>query len=272
MRSIAKLCVLATILLLVFTGTSCKLMDQLEARDHLNQGVKAYTAKRYDEAVEEFRSAIEKDSELVDAYLYLAATYRAQFVPLATSPENLRKGQEAIATFEQVLELDPQSTNAMANVADIYRNMNEPDKAKEWYRRLMEISDEKAQALYGIASIDHSLADEKTGHDGDNVENLTEEELAEVNRVVEEGMEALREALEIQPNYTDAMEYLNLLYREKAELAADDEERRRWQNEADRLALDALEMKRQLQREKERARRQMFIKAEEESAEEESQE
>lgn len=266
MRSIAKLCVLATALLLVFAGSGCKLMDQLKAREHLNNGVKAYTAKRYDEAVEEFRAAIEKDAALVDAHLYLAAAYRAQFVPMVPSPDNLRKGQQAITTFEQVLQLDPQSTNAMANIADLYRNMNEPDEAKNWYRKLMEISEEKAQALYGIASIDYNLADGKTGQDGDNVENLTEEEVAEVNRVVEEGIDSLRQALEINPDYTDAMEYLNLLYREKAELAADDEERRRWQNEADRLALDALEKKRQLQREAERARRQMF-KSEEESQE-----
>jgi hypothetical protein len=130
----------------------------------------------------------------------------------------------------------------------------------------MEITDQKAQALYGIASIDYNLADEKTGPDGDNVENLTEEEVAEVNRIVEEGIESLQQSLEIMPEYTDAMEYLNLLYREKAELAVDDEERRRWQREADKLALDALEMKRRLQREAERARRQVF-KAEEESSE-----
>lgn len=266
MRSIAKLCVLAVTLLLVLTGTNCKLMDQLNAREHLNNGVKAYTAKRYDEAVEEFKAAIEKDSELVDAYLYLAAAYRAQFVPMVPSPENLRKGQEAIATFEQVLEMDPQSTNAMANIADLYRNMSEPEKAKEWYRNLMNISEDKSQALYGIASLDYNLADEKTGQDGQNVENLTEEEIAEVNATVDEAIEALREALEIRPDFTDAMEYLNLVYREKAELAADDEERRRWENEADRLALDALEMKRRLQREAERARRQMF-RTEEESQE-----
>ena len=188
MRSIAKLCVLATTLLLVFTGSGCKLMDQLKAREHLNNGVKAYSAKRYDEAVEEFRAAIEKDATLVDAHLYLAAAYRAQFVPMVPSPDNLRKGQQAITTFEQVLQLDPQSTNAMANIADLYRNMNEPDEAKSWYRKLMEVSEEKAQALYGIASIDYNLADSKTGQDGDNVENLTEEEIAEVNRVVEEGI------------------------------------------------------------------------------------
>lgn len=268
MRSFNKLYVMPIALfLLLLSSASCGFLDKLRARDHLNSGVQAYTAKRYDEAVEEFRAAIENDPELLDAYLYLATTFRAQFVPLAVSPENLRKGQEAIATFEQVLELDPGNATAMANIADIYRNMNEPDRAKDWYRNLMEVQEDKSEALYGIASIDYNLADEKTGKDGENVENLTEEELAEVNRQVDEGIDSLRQALEIRPSYTDAMEYLNLLYREKAELAQDEEEQDRWVREADKLALQALEEKRRLQREEERKRREIFT-GEAEKAEE----
>ncbi|UCF35505.1 MAG: tetratricopeptide repeat protein [Acidobacteriota bacterium] len=273
MRSLRKLCLVLVSLLLITGLAGCKLMNQLKARDHLNKGVQSFTAKKHEEAVGEFKQAIELDPELIDAYLYLATTFRAQFVPLAVSPDNLRKGQEAIATFEKVLELDPdnaqgRAVNAIANIADIYRNMNEPDRAKDWYRKLMELQEDKSQALYGIASLDFNFADEKTGKDGENVENLTEEELAEVNAAVDEGIEALKEALEINPRYTDAMEYLNLIYREKAELAQDDEERRRWQREADKLALDALEMKRQLQREEERARREIFTAGKEAEGEE----
>ena len=90
---------------------------------------------------------------------------------------------------------------------------------------------------------------------GDNVENLTDEEKAEVNATVDEGVEALRKALEINPQYTDAMQYLNLLYREKGKLAADDEEKVNWEMEADKLALQALEMKRMQEEEAERAKR-----------------
>lgn len=263
MRSLKRLCLVLVALLLGASMMSCQIVDKLKARDHLNKGVQSYTSKRFDQAIEEFQAAIEKDPSLIDAYLYLAATYRAQFVPLAVSPDNLRKGQEAIATFEKVLELAPPENasarrNAVANVADIFRNMNEPEKAKDWYRKLIDEGGEKAEALYGIASIDYNTSDGKTGPDGENVENLTEEELAEVNRVVEEGIAALTEALELKSDYTDAMEYLNLLYREKAELAGNDEERREWQRKADRLALDALEMKRQQQRDAERARREVF--------------
>jgi len=267
MRSDKKLWLLGVLLCLVFGVSSCKLINvlrKLEARDHLNQGVQSYGAKRYDQAVEEFRASIELDPELTDAYLYLATTYRAQFVPLAVSPENLRKGQEAIATYERVLDLAAADniavTTAMANIADLYRNMNEPEQAKEWYRKLMDKTENKAEALYGIATIDYNLANDKTGHDGENVEELTEEEIAEVNQIVDEAIETLKEALEMRPDYTDAMEYLNLAYREKAELAQDEEERRNWQREADKLALEALEMKRKLQREAERARREVFSK------------
>jgi tetratricopeptide (TPR) repeat protein len=243
---------------LLVAQSGCQFIDKLEARDHLNKGVRAYTAKLYDEAAEEFKTAIDKDPTLRDAYLYLATTYRAEFVPLVRTEDNLRKGQEAIRVFEQVLEMDPQNVNAMANIADIYRNMERPDDAKEWYRRLMELPEQRAQALYGIGSIDYNLANSQTGSDGEGVEEMTEEQRADVGRQVDEGIAALKEALELNPDYSDAMEYLNLLYREKAELAQDDEERRRWQHEADRLALEALDAKRRLQRQAEEERRRVF--------------
>lgn len=264
MRSNKKLWLLFLLLWLVLGTAGCQFRDKLAAREHLNQGVQAYVAKKYDEAVEEFKTAVELDPELIDAYLYLATAYRSQFVPLAPSPENLRRGQQAIATYEQVLEMESDNTTAMAHIADIYRNMNEPEKAKQWYRNLMDANYDKAEALYGIASIDYGLAADKTGIDGENVENLTEEEIVEVNAAVDEAIDSLKQALGIRPDYTDAMEYLNLAYREKAELAGEDEEARsQWLKEADKLALQAVEEKRRQQREAERERRKVFSSAEE---------
>lgn len=236
----------------------CTFYNKLQARDHLNKGVEAYTAKNFDAAAEEFKTAVQLDPSLIDAYLYLAAAYRAQFVPQVPTPENLRKGQEAIASFQKVLELDPKSVNAMANIADIYRNMNEPDQAKDWYRKLMDVQEDDSQALYGIATINYNIVDEKTGKDGENVPNLTEEEKAETNRMADEAIASLKQALDINPDYTDAMEYLNLLYREKAELAENEEEKTQWEKEADKLALEALNKKRELERRAEQQRRQIF--------------
>ncbi|MEJ2079987.1 MAG: tetratricopeptide repeat protein [Acidobacteriota bacterium] len=252
---------LLVVLVAVLLGTGlagCTFYNKLQARNHLNKGVESYTAKNFDAATGEFKAAVELDPTLVDAYLYLAASYRAQFVPQVPTPENLRRGQEAIASFQKVLELDPKSVNAMANIADIYRNMNEPDKAKEWYRKLMDVQEDDSQALYGIATINYNIVDEKTGKDGENVPNLTDEERAEANRMADEAIASLKQALEINKNYTDAMEYLNLLYREKAELAENEEEKDQWEKEADKLALQALETKRALERRAEQERRQIF--------------
>lgn len=253
-----KLLIILAVGVLGMGLASCTFYSRLQARNHLNRGVEAYTAKNFDAAAEEFKSAVELDPELVDAYLYLAASYRAQFVPQVPTPENLRKGQEAIASFQKVLELDPKNVNAMGNIADIYRNMNEPDKAKEWYHKLMDVQEDDSQALYGIATINYNMVDEKTGKDGENVPNLSEEERANVNRMADEAIESLKQALTINPDYTDAMEYLNLLYREKAELAENEEEKDQWEKEADKLALQALEKKRELQRKAEQQRRQIF--------------
>jgi hypothetical protein len=59
------------------------------------------------------------------------------------------------------------------------------------------------------------------------------------------------------------MQYLNLLYREKAKLTAEEEEKRTWEREADKLALQALELKRKQQDAEEEARRQLLAGEEE---------
>jgi hypothetical protein len=40
--------------------------------------------------------------------------------------------------------------------------------------------------------------------------------------IVEHGIDSLTKAIELRPDYDDAMAYLNLMYREKADLECDD--------------------------------------------------
>jgi hypothetical protein len=39
---------------------------------------------------------------------------------------------------------------------------------------------------------------------------------------IQEGMDALNKAIELRPDYDDAMAYLNLIYRERADISCDD--------------------------------------------------
>ncbi len=239
---------------LALSVTACQVWDRLKARDHLNKGVKAYSGQRYEEAVEEFQQSVELDPELLNARLYLATTYRSQWVPGIYTDDNAAFARKAIKTFEKVLEQDPGNINAMANIAGIYNADDKPDNAKEWYRKRIEVDPDDPEPYYGIGTIDWKLAHDQTGISGDGVEYLEEEDRQRVAGIVDEGVAALEKALELNEEYIDAMQYLNLMYRERAYLAQDDEEKRKWEIEAGRLALKAMELTRRQAEDEERAR------------------
>lgn len=250
--------------LVLSTTMGCQILDRLKARDHLNKGVTAFSGQRYEKAVEEFQEAVALDPELLNAQLYLATTYRAQWTPGVYTDENAAFSKKAIETFEKVLEQDPENNNAMANIAGIYNANDEPDKAKEWYRRRLEVDPNNPEPYYGIGTINWKLAHDETGMNGGGVEYLEEEDRIRVHGVVDEGVAALEKALEINEEYTDAMQYLNLMYRERSYLAQDDEEKRKWEIEAGRLALRAMELTRRQQEEAERARHSFGAEEEQE--------
>jgi tetratricopeptide (TPR) repeat protein len=273
MRHRKNLYVLAAAVLLLTLTAGCTFVRKLKARDRLNKGVLAYQAKDYAAAEATFTEAIDLDPELLEAKLYLATTYRVQVMPVDT-PEMRAMAEKAIQAFQRVLEQDKSNNNALASIAGLYSGppLSDSEKAKEWHRTRLEARPDEPEPLYGIGTIDWELSYEKTGQTGENVENLTDEEKARVNALLDDGIDALQKALRIKPDYTDAMQYLNLIYREKAKLAKaaaakprlpKDEkarlegEERRWLREADGLALKAIELKRQQEEQAEKDRRML---------------
>src|ERR1700674_4577726 len=65
--------------------------------------------------------------------------------------------------------------------------------------------------------------------------------VSEKERLIEEGLQNLANALALNPQYDDAMTYINLLLREKAQLASDPAESRRLTALADDWFNKALE-------------------------------
>jgi len=73
--------------------------------------------------------------------------------------------------------------------------------------------------------------------------DLREEYTREYGRKIDEGIESLKRALELRPEYDDAMAYLNLLYRRKADTVADASERDELTKMADDLVDKVKEIK-----------------------------
>lgn len=248
--------VFAVAALLLLTGCG-DTIDKLKARDQLNKGVKAFRDRAYEEAANCFKEALKFDKDLNIAKQYLASSYMQQYIPNLPTEKNELNAKLAISTFEEVLQLDPNNVNAIQSIASLYNALGDYTKSKEFYQRRVRLEPQNPVPLYGIGVINYSIVNQETGPNGEYVANLTPEKKAELNQIADEGIDVLKKALELNKDYYDAMSYLNLVYRKKAMLTDDEATRNSYTNQADRLAAQALILKKKIQ-EEEAKKKKMF--------------
>lgn len=250
MRSFDRLGWVALVLLAGLAAAGC---NQLKARDQLNKGVQAYRVARFQQAIEHFKRAVELDPKLINARLYLATAYANQYMPGVESEENLRNGQQAISEFEKVLESDPKNANSAAGIASIYFNMKKMDEAKIWYKKQIDLDPANPEAYYSVGVIDwtqtYQPRMETKAKLGINQEEpikdakARDELCARNTPLIQEGFAMLNKAIELRADYDDAMAYLNLMYREKADCQASLEARAEDLKKADEWIQKTLEIK-----------------------------
>jgi tetratricopeptide (TPR) repeat protein len=251
MNQIARFPVLAVtaLSLLAFT-TGC---NRLQARDQLNKGVQSYKSARYEEAIGHFQKAVQLDPTLPMAKLYLATAYAQQVVPDLTTPDNLKLAQQAIDNYKEVLQKDPNDINSLKGIASLYFSTQKFDDAKEWQKKVLSVDPKDAEAAYTIGVIDWSVAHKNVlkelqpigmTDDGAGNAKLPKNVCAKLQQLntplVEEGLQYLNQAVQIKPNYDDAMAYINLTYRRKADLECGNDAARKadvqqaddWRNKA----------------------------------------
>lgn len=237
MKTSARLATMAAIAVTLFITAGC---NKLKARDQLNKGVQAYKSANYEQAIEHFKTAVYLDSDLKVAKLYLATAYAQQYVPGVDSPDNLRNAQQAIEQYKKVLENDPNSVNSLKGIAFLYMQMKDFDKSREYYKKAIQLDPNDPELYYSVGVIDWTQAykdaadlkskngmkvdDELKGKASQKwCDQLKEKDGA----VVDEGMKMLQTAIDKRQDYDDAMAYMNLLYRRKAnDMSCDDAQAR----------------------------------------------
>ena len=257
-------CVCVAMVLVVAAGASgC---NKLRARDLLNKGVAAFKNAQFDAAVEDFKEAEELDPELLNARLYLATAYASQYIPGAPSDENMRHGQEAIQEYKQVLEKDANNLSAIDGLASIeYQMAGQPfdakkfEESKQYHQKHIALRPADPQPYYSIGVIDWALAyrgntemraDYNKAHINKQVKD-TEPMPPDVRKaytekyepLVDDGIASLKKAIDLKPDYDDAMTYLNLLYRRKADMVESTAERDALTKQADDLLDKVKEIK-----------------------------
>jgi len=205
--------------------------NRLKARDQLNKGVEAYKSAHYEEAINHFQQATQFDPSLPMAKTYLATALAQNVVPGLTSKDNLKNADQAIGLFQEVLNKDPNDANSAKQIAAIYFSVDNFDKAKEWQKKVLAIDPKDAEAAYTIGVIDWTLAHKNAltilqganaTDDGEGNVKAGKAALSQIKdknaELVDEGLQYLNQAIANRANYDDAMTYLNLVYRRKADV------------------------------------------------------
>jgi tetratricopeptide (TPR) repeat protein len=202
--------------------------------------VTAYKNAKYEEAIGHFQEAVALDPNLINAKMYLATAFAQQYIPGADTPDNNQMASQAIEQYQNVLAMNPardQKVNSAKGIAYLYLNMKKFDEAKKYYRMAADIDPNDPEPYYSVGVIDWTACYQprmeeraKLGLKPDenlNPKNKDQKKSCEELKIknwpsIEEGIENLNKAIQLRPDYDDAMAYLNLMYREKADVECDD--------------------------------------------------
>jgi TonB family protein len=217
----------------------------LLAQEALNEGIAAFKNGHYKEGAELFQQEVAAHPNSVNGHLYLGTAYMSMWIPGAKAPENEANARLAEIEFRRVLELDAKNTVALASMASIEYNsagslageekIRKLDEAMDWYKRLAAIDPTNKEAPYSMGVIAwakwypalmavRAKLKMRPQDSGPLPGPFRDELKAQYASLIDEGIANLDRALVLDPNYDDAMAYINLLIRERADLRDTKEE------------------------------------------------
>src|SRR5712671_3117283 len=164
------------------------------------------------------------------------------------SEENTGMGRAAIEEFRGVANMDPQNISAIDGLGSLLFQMAgspfDPDlfrASKSYNEKHIYLHPDDPEPYYWIGVIDWTLAFRANGllrvknnlsvrgkqlsDDAPLPSDLRDEYVRGFGVTIDEGIESLKHAISIKPDYDDAMAYLNLLYRRKVDTVASQGER-----------------------------------------------
>jgi tetratricopeptide (TPR) repeat protein len=263
LRIARRTAAVAALSVLALAASGC---SKLKARDLLNKGVAAFKNGQSDAAIEDFKQAKEADPDLLNARLYLATAYASLYIPGAPSAENQARGQQAVSEFKEVLDKNADNLSAIDGIGSILFQMaGQPfdpkkfEESKSYHQRHIQLKPDDPEPYYWIGVIDWTLAFRANGemrldYNKNNIKkqirdddplppDLRTQYVTKYGSQVDEGIEDLKKAISLRPDYDDAMAYLNLLYRRKADMVEGKDEREALKKQADDLVEKVKEIK-----------------------------
>lgn len=160
----SRLGIISLILLTVLVGANCTYYNRVLARKNLVDGGTAYKNRKFDEAEQYFRYAIDRDPESKEgktARLFLARTLHSQFIG---DRSNTGKAEEAIKEYKGVLAQDISDQSSFSAVGSLLENLNRDAEWQQWItdrtNNEQVPAPQRAEALTKLAAKKYSCANE----------------------------------------------------------------------------------------------------------------
>jgi TonB family protein len=207
-----------------------------KVRAEMDAGSRLYREGNFAQAVEHFRKALELDPEHKTAPLFVARALQEQYRPGNASPDNMAKGEAAVEAYRQLLSKNPLNEDAFNSIVTLYRQMNNPDKAREAMAERAadgSLPPAKRSALYAQLMRDDWQCSYNVTENKENKETSQQgekmviaykmpadsNEFYKARQCVQRGLEAAEQALLLSPQSPQPLQFKANLFRESAKLA-----------------------------------------------------
>lgn len=243
--------------------------NKLKSKQEIKKGNSFFKAEQYQTALASYQEALRLDPGEKKLHKNIGLAYMGMYNPGSKHPKDLefaakaiehlkiyseaypadRKAREflvsmylsterfddAIAFYQGLVQESPNDVKAMQSLAQMYFKKGDVDNALKWLKKRLDTETSplaKAEVYYfiGVQAWDRSY-------------NFPDIDPVERARIVDEGLDALNKALQIKPDYFEALSYVNLLYREKAKIEADPAKKQEYTDMANRYLQQALELR-----------------------------
>jgi TonB family protein len=220
----------------------------------LKQGEAAYNRGDYKDAAEQFESAVKVEPANLKAKLLLANALLQQYVPGPAADNAI--ATRARQQFLDVLALESGNLQALQGLMTLDTNTKQFDSARTWALKAIQADATDKGAYYTIGFIDWVLTypdyaaarraagmqpqDSGIIPDAGARQKVREQHGAQL----EEGFRVLQIAVQLDPDYSDAMAYMNLLFRIEAGSADTPAQSTEFVAKADAWVTQALDAKR----------------------------
>ena len=204
------------------------------ARTELNAGVQAFRQASFEEAIGHFEQAVALDPQSVTAHLYLATAYAQTFVPGVDTPENVVWATKALNEYREVLQLKPSDVTSLKGIAYLELQLKNFDQAKESYQKAIAADPSDPELFYAVGVADWMMAYRAIAAEKAKLSARAQDSLYLSARCadartaalanVNDGLAMLTKAVSLREDYDDAMAYLNLLYRLRADVQCGNKE------------------------------------------------